>query len=212
MSEFMNQAQWDFGYTLTMLTMWWVMMVAMMLPSALPMILLFNSLNKKIGTQSAAPVAIFISAYLLAWGGFSVLATSGQWLLVQYGLIATMSPLNSTLLSSGLLISAGIWQLSPWKASCLTHCRAPIHFLSENWQPGQVGALRMGLKHGLYCMGCCWVLMALLFYGGIMNLLWIIGLSIFILIEKIMPMSFYIPRYSGIILIVWGITLGAWAQ
>jgi predicted metal-binding membrane protein len=207
MSKFMHQTQWDVGYALTMFIMWWVMMVAMMLPSALPMILLFTSLHQKMGARSPMAVTTFVTAYLLIWGGFSAIATSCQWLLVQHDLIAAMKPLNSTLLGGGLLISAGIWQLSPWKKTCLNHCRAPIQFLSENWQAGTMGALQMGLKHGLYCLGCCWVLMALLFYGGIMNLLWIIGLAIFILIEKVMPVNINFSRYSGMILIAWGILL-----
>jgi predicted metal-binding membrane protein len=207
MSRFMHQTQWDGGYALTMFIMWWVMMVAMMLPSALPMILLFTSLNQKMGANSPMAVTTFVAAYLLIWGGFSAIATSCQWWLVQHDLIAAMRPSNSTLLGAGLLISAGIWQLSPWKQTCLNHCRAPIQFLSENWQAGTMGALQMGLKHGLYCLGCCWVLMALLFYGGIMNLLWIIGLAIFILIEKVMPVNINISRYSGMILIAWGILL-----
>jgi predicted metal-binding membrane protein len=207
MSEFMKQTQWDFGYAFTMFTMWWVMMAAMMLPSALPMILLFNSLHQKIGDKSPRAVSAFVAAYLLIWGGFSAIATSCQWLLVQQGLIATMKPINSTLLGAGLLISAGIWQLTPWKESCLNHCRTPIQFLSENWQAGTMGTLRMGLKHGLFCLGCCWVLMALLFYGGIMNLLWIIGLAIFILIEKVTPANIHVSRYSGVLLIAWGLLL-----
>lgn len=182
-------------------------MAAMMLPSATPMILLFNSLHQKMGSNSPMAVTAFVAAYLLIWGGFSAIATACQWLLVQHDLIATMKPLDSTLIGAGLLISAGIWQLTPWKESCLTRCRAPIQFLSENWQSGTMGALQMGLKHGLFCLGCCWLLMALLFYGGIMNLLWIIGLAIFILIEKLTPANLYFSRYSGTVLIASGILL-----
>ena len=178
-----------------------------MLPSALPMILLFNALHQKMGTKSPMAVALFVAAYLLIWGGFSAIATSCQWFLAQHDLVATMMPLNSTLLGAGLLISAGTWQLTPWKQSCLNHCRAPIQFLSENWQAGKAGALNMGLKHGLFCLGCCWVLMALLFYGGIMNLLWIIGLAVFVLMEKLMPANINFSRYSGMLLIAWGILL-----
>jgi predicted metal-binding membrane protein len=207
MSEFMKQTQWDIGYAFAMFAMWWVMMAAMMLPSALPMILLFNSLHQKTGMKNPMVVTAFVAAYLLIWGGFSAIATSCQWLLVQHDLIATMKPVNSTLLGVGLLMSAGIWQLSPWKETCLNHCRAPIQFLSENWQAGTMGALQMGLKHGLFCLGCCWMLMALLFYGGIMNLLWIIGLAIFILIEKVSPVNIHFSRYSGMLLIAWGILL-----
>lgn len=207
MSKFMHQTEWDVGYAFTMFTMWWVMMAAMMLPSALPMILLFTSLNQKMGANSPVAVIAFVAAYLLIWGGFSAIAASCQWWLVQHDLMAAMKPINSTLLGAGLLIAAGIWQLSPWKQTCLNHCRAPIRFLSENWRAGTVGALQMGLKHGLVCLGCCWVLMALLFYGGIMNLLWIIGLAVFILIEKITPASSRFSRYTGMLLIAWGMLL-----
>ena len=207
MSEFMRQTQWDVGYALTMFTMWWVMMAAMMLPSALPMILLFNSLHQRMDAKSPMAVTAFVAAYLIIWGGFSAIATCCQWFLVQHDLMAAMKPLNSTLLGAGLLVSAGIWQLTPWKQNCLNHCRAPIQYLSENWQAGTTGALQMGLKHGLFCLGCCWVLMALLFYGGIMNLLWIIGLAVFILIEKLMPANIHFTRYSGMLLIAWGILL-----
>ena len=154
MPKFMHQAQWDVGYAIAMFNMWWVMMVAMMLPSALPVILLFSSLNQKIGANSPMAVTSFIVAYLIIWGGFSVIATSCQWLLVQYDLMAAMKPLNSTLLGAGLLISAGIWQLSPWKNTCLNNCRVPIQFLSENWKAGTIGAVQMGLKHGLGPGGC----------------------------------------------------------
>jgi len=187
--------------------MWWVMMVAMMLPSALPMILLFNKLHQKMGQRSPLAMTAFVAAYLLIWGGFSAIATGCQWFLVQHDLVATMKPLNAALFGAGLLISAGVWQLSPWKQTCLNHCRTPIQFLSENWQAGTAGALNMGLKHGLFCLGCCWVLMALLFYGGIMNLLWIIGLAVFVLIEKLAPASFHFSRYSGVLLIAWGLLL-----
>ena len=114
---------------------------------------------------------------------------------------------TSAVLGAGLLIAAGVWQLTPWKNACLRHCRSPIGFLSAHWRPGRTGAFRMGLVHGAFCLGCCWFLMALLFYGGVMNLYWIIGLALYILIEKLLPAGARIGQLTGVILIAWGATL-----
>ncbi len=204
MHEFMTQAQWGPHYALIMFIMWWVMMVAMMLPSALPMVLIFNTLNKKMGTGHTLTVFTFATAYLLVWGGFSVLATAAQWALVQYDLLATMSPVGHKLFSSIILVSGGVFQLTPFKEACLEKCRSPLMFLSENWAKGIKGSFTMGLKHGLFCLGCCWFLMSLLFYGGVMNLLWIIGLTVFVLLEKLIPPGFYFSKITGVLLIGWG--------
>ena len=200
---------WNIGYMLVMFAMWWVMMIAMMLPSAAPMILLFAAANTKAVTprSAAVPTSIFAAGYLLAWGGFSLLATLLQWGLSSARLLDTMMQTNSNLLAAGLLISAGAYQFSPLKTACLRHCRGPVQFISQHWQPGRVGALKMGLLHGTFCLGCCWFLMALLFYGGVMNLLWIGGLALYVLVEKLAPRGDFLGKITGVGLLIWGLFL-----
>jgi predicted metal-binding membrane protein len=207
MMKFMNQTNWDFSYSFIMFMMWWVMMIAMMLPSAMPMVLIFNTLNKRMGDNKFSTVMVFASAYLLVWGGFSLIATAVQWGLVQYKLLATMGPVNHKVFSAGVLIAGGLWQFTSFKNSCLEKCRSPLQFLSENWRTGTWGSFVMGSKHGLFCLGCCWFLMTLLFYGGVMNLLWIIGLTLFVLIEKLIPPRLYFSKITGVALLIWGLLL-----
>ena len=196
---------WNVGYTLRMFFMWWIMMVAMMLPSASPMILLFAFLNRKNGEGAPHNVAAFVSAYVLVWGGFSVIATALQWSLAESTLLSPDMISANLVFGGGLLIAAGVWQLTPLKHACLRHCRAPIQFFAHGWRSGADGAFRMGLEHGAYCLGCCWVLMALLFYGGVMNVWWIAGLAIYVLIEKVVPAGHWIGRGVGVLLVVWGL-------
>lgn len=201
--------QWTTDYFLLMLVMWFVMMVAMMLPSAAPMILLFSAISRKNyeNDGTVVPTSIFITGYVVAWGGFSVVATFLQWRLEKLALLTPMMESASLPLGSALLFSAGIYQLTPLKHTCLRHCRSPIDYFGHSWRGGKTGALIMGLKHGLFCIGCCWVLMLLLFYGGIMNLMWIIGLAFFVLLEKVTPVGHWIGRFSGIILIIWATSI-----
>jgi predicted metal-binding membrane protein len=177
---------WTSGYAVLMLSMWWIMMVAMMLPSAAPMVLLFAMVNRKQRQQGKPYVAtgVFASGYVLAWGAFSPVAVALQWGLEWTGLSSSMMASTSEMLGAILLIAAGIFQLTPLKHACLRHCRSPLLFIAHHWRPGALGALRMGLGHGAFCTGCCWFLMGLLFYGGVMNLYWIIGLALFVLLEK----------------------------
>ena len=207
-SDSISQA-WTSSYFLLMLVMWCVMMVAMMLPSAAPMILLFAAINRKNGERGRSVVStgIFVTGYIAAWGGFSVIATSLQWGLEELTLLTPMMASASLPFGSALLVAAGIYQLTPLKHACLRHCRSPIDYLGHRWRSGMMGALIMGLEHGLFCLGCCWVLMALLFYGGVMNLNWIIGLALFVLLEKVAPAGHWVGRFSGIALIVWGTTI-----
>ena len=197
---------WPPSYFVLMLVMWWVMMVAMMLPGAAPMILLFAAVNRKSRAQGRTYVSssVFGAGYLLAWGGFSVAATTLQWKLEQMALLSPMMMTGSAFLGGALLIGAGIYQLTPLKQACLRHCRSPFDFITHHWRRGTFGAFRMGLEHGLFCLGCCWVLMVLLFYGGVMNLWWIAGLALYILIEKIIPVGLWVGRFAGLLLIVWG--------
>ncbi len=196
--------EWTFTYWAVMAAMWWVMMVAMMVPSAAPMILLYARATRhaqKSGgmAEGVVPTAAFAGGYLIAWFGFSVLATVLQFALEQLGLVHSMMMWSlDPWLSAGVLLAAGIYQITPYKQACLKHCRSPAHFLSTRWRPGQIGAMRMGLEHGAFCIGCCWALMALLFVGGIMNLLWIAGLAIFVLVEKIVPRGEWVARAAGL--------------
>jgi predicted metal-binding membrane protein len=201
---------WDWSYWIVMALMWWVMMIAMMVPSAAPAILLYarvyrNAQAKGQIDHAAVPTAAFVSGYLLAWLAFSLVATSLQWTLEQAGLVdAMMMWSTNSVLSGSFLTAAGVYQLSPLKSVCLKHCRSPADFISRHWRKDRSGAALMGLKHGLYCVGCCWFLMVLLFVGGIMNLVWIAGLAIFVLLEKIAPFGYAFGRVSGLFMITAG--------
>jgi predicted metal-binding membrane protein len=205
----MGPVAWTPGYALLVLAMWWVMMAAMMLPGAAPMILLFATINRKQREKGQPFVATgaFASGYLLIWGGFSAAAVTLQWLFGKLGLLSPAMATTGTVLGGAILLAAGVWQLTPLKQACLRHCRSPLHFMAERWRAGRLGAVVMGLEHGAFCLGCCWVLMALLFYGGVMNLYWIVGLSLFVLVEKLAPAG---PRFGwigGAGLILWGGTV-----
>lgn len=205
----MKPAQWSLGYALLMFSMWWVMMIAMMLPSAAPMLLLFARVDGQ--SRSAGPrvtsTGLFAAGYLLVWGVFSVFAMTLQWALETARLLSPMLETGSVWLGAGILIAAGLWQLSPMKGVCLRHCRTPLGFLIGHWRPGSTGAFRMGLAHGAWCIGCCWALMILLFFGGVMNLYWIIGLAVLVLLEKTIPLGQWVGRAVGIVLVVWGLLL-----
>jgi predicted metal-binding membrane protein len=190
-----------------LLVMWWIMMVGMMLPSAAPMILTFARINrgKRARGQTYTPTALFTAGYLLAWGGFSVAATLAQWGLERASLLAPMAMKTTSPLLGGLLfIAAGLYQLTPLKSVCLRSCRSPFDFVVNHWRDGAGGALRMGVEHGLYCLGCCWILMALLFAVGAMNLLWVAALAAVVLVEKLFPAGLWIARIGGLLLIAWG--------
>ena len=197
---------WTLPYAAVMLAMWWVMMVAMMLPSALPTILIFHKAvrnDPKVGSASRRMFA-FAAGYMLAWSGFSLGATLLQWGLAEAALLSPMMVSASPWLGGAILIVAGVYQWTPLKHACLRHCRSPLAFLAEHWQPGMPGALRLGLRHGLYCVGCCWALMLLLFVGGVMNLLWIGAITVFVLLEKLAPYGAQGGRFSGLALMLVG--------
>ena len=208
----MQPGAWTPGYGIVMLLMWWIMMIAMMTPSAAPMILLYGWVTRRAQAgghlqQGAVPTAAFAGGYLLAWLGFSLVATLLMWALERAVFISamTMSSTNAWL-SAAILIFAGLYELSPLKHACLQRCRNPADFLSRHWRPGPSGAVRMGLEHGLFCVGCCWVLMALLFVGGIMNVLWIAILALFVTLEKVSPHGPRFAWFGGIVLLAWGAT------
>ena len=202
----MGPAVWSLGYGLLMFFMWWIMMIAMMLPSAAPMILLYARIDRQQAPERKALTAtgVFAGGYLLAWAIFSLLAATAQWGLQASGLLSGMLASTSAVLGGGLLVAAGLWQLTPFKQACLRHCRSPVQFLSRHWRGGRTGALWMGAVHGAFCLGCCWFLMALLFYGGVMNLYWIVGLALFVLIEKLLPAGNRYGSIAGVLLIAWG--------
>jgi predicted metal-binding membrane protein len=192
------------GFAVTWL-MWWVMMVAMMLPSAAPTILLYDRAATHAQPPAHPASANFLLGYLLAWGLFSLSATALQSGLERSDLVTRMLMASqSRTLSGAILIAAGIYQLSPLKDVCLRHCRSPADFLTRHYQPGALGALRMGLLHGSYCVGCCWLLMALLFVGGVMNLAWIALLTLLVAGEKLLPFGRQFALVAGLGCIAWG--------
>ncbi len=199
----------DFGL---MFLMWAAMMAGMMIPTASPMILMFATVNRSRRESKApyVPTGLFMCAYLLVWTVFAAAATLGNWLLHTNDLLtAMMGSSASNYVGGGLLIAAGLFQWSPLKSVCLSHCRSPMSFLMGDWRDGAWGAVSMGLRHGSYCLGCCWALMGLLFVLGVMNLLWIAALAGFVLLEKVAPGRRVISWTSGFLLIAWGGAL-AW--
>ena len=179
-------AAWSWATVGAVFMMWTVMMIAMMLPSAAPMILMFDTIERRNSKTERLRFRslYFTAAYLAVWVGFSALATGLQWGLQYNGLLTPMILSRSDWLTAFLLVLAGAYQLTPLKHSCLNHCRSPIGFIMSEWRDGLRGAWYMGLKHGLYCSGCCWALMLLLFVAGVMNPIWIIFLTIIIALEK----------------------------
>ena len=200
----MSQMPWSLLTFLLMFIMWSVMMVGMMVPSAAPMVLLFARVQRrKLADQApTARIAAFTAGYLLIWTSFSLIATGLQWALTELRLLSPMMESTSQFLVVGVLLMAGIYQLTPLKLACLKQCQSPIGFLTMHWKDGISGALSMGIEHGMYCLGCCWLLMALLFVGGVMNLIWVALIATFVLLEKVAPKGEIIGRVGGVLLIV----------
>jgi predicted metal-binding membrane protein len=199
--------EWTLAYGLVVFAMWAVMMVAMMLPSAAPVTLLIASIARKrreAGTALGFTTAPFVLGYLGVWLAFAATATLLQWRLDAAELLSETMALGSTLVAGGVLVLAGIYQWTPLKQACLRHCRSPLDFLLHHWRDGALGAFAGGARHGVFCLGCCWMLMALLFVGGIMNLAWIAGIALIVLIEKTLPWGGWMGRATGIVLIAWG--------
>jgi predicted metal-binding membrane protein len=206
-AAWMMEATWDARYLLLVFLMWAVMMVAMMLPGALPTILIFQRAIRNDPTirSPARRTFAFAAGYTVAWTGFSVLATLLQWALAEAALLSPMMVSASPWFGGVILIAAGLYQWTPFKSACLRHCRSPLAFFVEHWQPGFPDAFRLGLRHGLYCVGCCWALMLLLFVGGVMSLLWIAGITAFVLLEKLAPYGAQGGRLSGLALVLCGV-------
>ncbi len=193
---------WSFGYASVIFLMWWLMMVAMMLPSAAPTILLFGALNP---SRGAWGMLEFLIGYFSVWAGFSVAATMVQASLTATGLASPMyMNLSSSMLAAAVLILVGGYQFTPIKTTCLKSCRGPVEALTRGRKTGPAGAFRMGLAHGGYCLGCCWALMALLFVGGVMNLWWILAIAIYVAVEKLTPFGDRLAKPVGVALVVVG--------
>jgi predicted metal-binding membrane protein len=198
------------AYLASAFVMWFLMMIAMMLPSATPMIMLYARLapSAREGRAVLAPAAIFAGAYLAVWGGFSALAALAQWLLVRSGAVSEINlAFGNQRVCGALLIAAGLYQATPLKRLCLKNCRSPMSFLMRFWRPGWVGAGRLGLVHGIYCLGCCALLMALLFVFGVMNLVWVAALALFVLAEKVLPVGPSVGVAAGGVAILFGLGL-----
>jgi len=197
---------WTAADVLFTFVMWAVMMVGMMAPAAVPVLLLFVAARAGRGERSASLAALMFGlGYVAVWTGFSVGAAFAQWVLHQRAMLSAAMAASSPHLAGAILIAAGADELTPWKSQCLTHCRSPLGFLMTNWRDGKSGAFRMGLRHGVYCLGCCWALMCVLFVVGVMNLVWVAALTGFVLIEKIGPAGAMIARVAGAAMVLLGI-------
>lgn len=202
--ELLSAGVWN-AWSFTMVfVMWSMMMVAMMVPSAAPMILTYATLQRTrrthhgdIGARGAIAVASFVIGYLAVWTAFSFVATLAQWLLQRSALITAAGESASLLFTGALLLTAGLFQWTPWKRACLRHCRSPFAVLMTSWRDGPRGALAMGVEHGAYCVGCCWALMALMFVAGVMNILWLAAIALLVLLEKLLPAGDIVGRATG---------------
>jgi predicted metal-binding membrane protein len=200
---------WTTLEALLLFAMWAVMMVAMMLPAAAPMILLFATVTRRRRERAspAAPTTVFAGGYLLVWTAFSAVAALTQLGLHRAALLSPAMAATSSMVGGVLLLAAGAYQWTPIKYACLSRCRSPIGFLGSEWREGRWGALVMGLRHGLFCLGCCWALMALLFVAGVMNLVWVAAIAALALVEKLAPVGAVVGRAAGVIFAAWGIYL-----
>lgn len=200
---------WRLADGLLTFLMWSVMMAAMMIPAASPMVLMFARIARSRPTagRPVGQTGFFVLGYLLVWAGYSLLATLAQWGLHSVALLSPMMMTTSRHLGGALLIAAGIFQWTPLKDRCLRACRSPLAFIMSEWREGFGGAFIMGLRHGAYCVGCCWVLMALLFVAGVMNLVWVAALAAFVLIEKVAPGGRWVTRVAGVVLVIAGALL-----
>jgi len=204
---------WSALQPLLLFAMWAIMMVAMMLPSAAPMILLFAGVTRRRHERAAfaVPTAVFVAGYLAVWTGFSAAAALAQSGLHHAALLSPAMATRSPIVGGLLLVLAGVYQWTPVKYVCLSHCRSPVGFFGSEWREGRLGAFTMGARHGLFCLGCCWALMALLFVAGVMNLLWVATLAAIVLLEKAVPRGPLVARAAGVLLAACGVGLIATA-
>ena len=200
---------WSPGDFIFQYGMWSVMMVAMMVPSAAPMVLMFAAVNRKRRErqQPFVPTSVFLMGYVAVWSGFALAATLAQWGFHSAALLSPMMESTSAYFGAALVVGAGLFQFTPLKRACLTQCRTPLGFIMTEWRPGGLGAVTMGVRHGAFCVGCCWVLMALLFVTGVMSLLWVAVIAGFILLEKVAPAGLRLSRLSGLTLVGFGLAI-----
>ena len=199
---------WTPAYAAMVFAMWSIMMVAMMLPSAAPMILLYARVAGQVPSEGStlAPTIVFAGTYVAVWTLFSLVATLVQWALSGAQLLSdTTMALGNARIGGALLVVVGLYQWTPLKRVCLANCRSPIWFLTAHWRTGYAGAIRLGLIHGAYCIGCCWLLMALLFFGGVMNMAWVAAVAVVVLIEKTLPVGDGVGQLAGVIAILAGV-------
>jgi predicted metal-binding membrane protein len=201
--------EWSWIEVAMLAVMWVVMMVAMMMPAATPMILIFAAIHRRRAEQGrpAVPTALFALGYLIVWTAFSVVVALAQSALHAAALLSPNMVAGSSVLAGALLLVAGVFQWTPLKRACLAVCRSPLGFVIQHWREGRAGALGMGVRHGLYCLGCCWALMGLLFVAGVMNLVWVAILAVAVLIEKVAPHGDLVGRIAGVALVVAGLSM-----
>ncbi len=206
-SAWMTTERWDLPHVALLFAMWTVMMAGMMLPSAAPTLLLYTNVVRKSTEGAHAPrrAYLFAAGYLVVWTAFSAVAAVLQWALISLFVLSPMMALESRLAAAALLVAAGAYQVTPFKRHCLVVCRSPATFIVGAWRPGNAGAFHMGVAHGFFCLGCCWMLMLLLFAGGIMNLVVIGALTAFVLIEKLAPIGVQGGRLSGVLMVATGL-------
>ena len=207
-----QRGSWDSVDLGSMYLMWAVMMV----PTAAPMILVFAAVNRRRrdNDRPFVPTGIFLAGYLVVWFGFALLATLVQWGLHEAELMSSMMGAVSPVLGGGLLLTAGVFQWTPFKSACLNRCRTPIGFIMSEWREGTRGTLNMGIRHGIYCLGCCWFLMGLMFVAGVMNLLWMAAIAGYMLVEKVVPSGVsgnWVNWGAGVLLVGWGVWIIAGA-
>ncbi|MBI2747752.1 MAG: DUF2182 domain-containing protein [Burkholderiales bacterium] len=204
----MSSGPWTLGHALVVVAMWVAMMAAMMLPSAAPMVLFHAAIARQRhagGAPAVTSSGAFALGYLAIWSLFSVVATALQYALERLALLSTMMQMTSVLLAAAILVVAGLYQWTPWKQACLQHCRSPFAFVMTYWRDGTKGAFSMGVRHGATCLGCCWLLMLLLFVGGVMSVGWIAGVAVFVAIEKLVPAGHRVSHSAGALLVAWGL-------
>lgn len=202
-------SSWSPGHAGAIFIMWSVMMAAMMLPSATPMFLFYATITQRRRSrgESGGSPAVFVLGYIAIWVTFSLAATTLQFVLESASLLSGMMAATSVYIAGAVMIGAGIYQWTTLKQTCLQHCRSPLEFVLSRWREGTRGAFFMGLQHGAYCLGCCWMLMLLLFVGGVMNLAWIAGLTLVVLVEKLAPYGHMSRRITGALLLAWGLLI-----
>jgi len=199
--------EWSVPYAALIFVMWAVMMVAMMLPGAAPTVLLVTTLASDRTANSKLVLAtamLFASGYLLVWCGFSLAATLLQWGLDEAGLLSETMGFGNVTSAGAVFVAAGIYEWTPLKNACLRHCRSPTEFLVRHWRQGVLDAVVTGMRHGTFCLGCCWLSMALLFVGGLMNLAWVAAITLLVLLQKTIPCGGQTSLLTGAVFIEWG--------